>query len=246
MAHDAVPRAVIAVVAIVALSGCLTVGMAVDSQVASDGTIERYELQMNVSGQAYSMMQMAGGMQGGGGSSQFGSEQVEEDVRSNLTDEFSSVGDVQTNVTEGDESMRITIVLTDAVPAEGGNISVTTEGDTLVYRDEVFNRSFGQTAGTSMSDDGGSSGMMDGMEEPQLHLRYSLEMPGEIQDSNADSVEGSEATWNRSYVGDEMQDAGFTVEAESSTGGGGMPGFGATVALVALLAVALLATRRRR
>lgn len=243
----------LAVVAVVALSGCLTVGMGVDSTVASDGTIERYELRMNLSGQAYSMMAMASSMDGADGSDMGSLDDAEEDIRSNVTDEFESVGEVETNVTETDEYMAVTVVLHDAVPAEGGNISVSTEGDTVVYRDDTLNRTYGGPSASGFGDDGatddgsmdGMGGMMDGMEDPELHLSYRLEMPGEIEDSNADEVEGSVATWNRTYVGEEIDGAGFTAEAESTTGGG-LPGFGAVVAAVALLTVGLLGARRRR
>lgn len=249
------PRTVllVGIVAIVTLSGCLTVGLGVDSSVQSDGTIERYEMQMNMSGQGYTMMKSLESM-GTGNQSQSGFDDIEQDVENNVTSEFESVGDVETNVTETAERMVVTVVLHDAVPAEDGNITVSTEGDRLVYRDELLNRSFGD-AGPSLDSDGagdtddamegGMGGMMEDMPEPELRLTYRLEMPGEIQDSNADAVEGDVARWNRTYTGDEMDDAGFTVEAESATGSGGMPGFGPVAAVAALAAIGLIGARRR-
>lgn len=251
------PAVLVGIVAVVALSGCLTVGIGVDSAVQSDGTIERYEMQMNMSGQGYTMMKSLESM-GTTNGSQRGFEDVEQDVENNVTSEFTSVGDVETNVTETAERMVVTVVLHDAVPAESGNITVSTEGDRLVYRDELLNRSFDDAdpsmetggaadgAGDGGAMDGGMGGMMEDMPEPELQLTYRLEMPGEIQDSNADEVEGDVARWNSTYTGDEMEDAGFTVEAESATGSGGMPGFGAVAAVAALAAIGLIGARRRR
>lgn len=263
-------RALVALAALVAavlLGGCLTVGMGVDATVASDATIERYEIQMNLSGQGYTMMRGLGSM--GEGNDSGGLGDVERELEENVSEEFRSVGDVETNVTETAERMSITVVLHDAVPRDGGNLTVATEGDRIVYRDAILDRSFGDV-GPSMSGMGGASdgtdgdsggstdgtdamegtggmgGMMEDVPEPELHLTYRLEMPGAIQDSNADSVEGNVARWNRSYNGSEMEDAGFVARANASTGGGGLPGFGAAVAAIAVVLAGLAAGHRRR
>lgn len=222
------------------LSGCLTVGMGVDATVAGEDEIERYELQMNVSGGAYAAMQESG--QGLGGVSGR-AERTEAQIASNVTGLFDDVGEVETEVTERAERMTITVTIRDAVPSDGGDLTVTRDGGSLTYRDEVFDRSFG---GEAAGFEDPESGRLGEFGEPELHLRYALEMPGTVRDSNADTTDGAVARWNRSYTGDEIDDAGFVVRAESDVGGGGMPGFGAIVAVAVVLTVGLLATRRQR
>ncbi|RKD93326.1 hypothetical protein [Halopiger aswanensis] len=68
-----------------------------------------------------------------------------------------------------------------------------------------------------------------------------VEMPGEIRDSNALEEDGTAATW---HLHEEMPE---TLTVESGTGGGddGLPGFGPAVAICGFLLGTLLLARHR-
>lgn len=244
--------AAIAVAAIVVASGCLTV--TVDSTVNNDGTISEYQLTMEMPDQLFTQMQSSAEQEG---------TTLEEQLKSNYSQ--SSYGSVSVSVDEqpDQDTASITITLEDFDPNDfegtdfsGGSgeqtpapgessssdpqINVTVEEDRIVYVDDSFN--------APESDDGGDGGGDFGA---SFALEYSVTMPGQIveDETNADEIDGKTATWSRNGS-DVFSNTEIRAVSERSSGGGGglgLPGFGAGLAVVALLvaAGAMAAIRKR-
>lgn len=80
-----------------------------------------------------------------------------------------------------------------------------------------------------------------------LDFEYVVEMPGEIEETNADEVDGSTATWTYDFMEIDGQDDTFYVESGTDGNYSPMPGLGVAagiVGLVAALGVAAVRTRR--
>lgn len=80
-----------------------------------------------------------------------------------------------------------------------------------------------------------------------LDFEYVVEMPGEIEETNADEVDGSTATWTYDFTEIDGQDDTFYVESGTDGNYSPMPGLGVAagiVGLVAALGVAAVRTRR--
>jgi len=245
--------AAVAVAAIVVASGCLTV--TVDSTVNNDGTISEYQLTMEMPDQLFTQMQSSAEQEG---------TTLEEQLKSNYTQ--SNYGSVSVSVDEqpDKDTASITITLEDFDPSEfegtdfSGNtgqqtpapgeqssdpqINVTVEEDRIVYVDDSFNTPESDTGG-----DGGGGGFGG-----SFALEYSVTMPGQIieNETNADEIDGKTATWSRNGS-DVFSNTEIRAVSKPGSGGGGdglgLPGFGAGLAVVALLvaAGAMAAVRRR-
>lgn len=240
----------IALVAIVVASGCLTVS--IDSTVNDDGTIDRYETRMEVPAMVLDQMNQ---------SAQEDDMSLEESIRQGYDDD--NYGSISVDVRTENQQGIIEIVLEDFDPddiegsdfsggesqgegnpdpseqAAGPQIDVTVEEDRITYVDDSFDS---DTSTNGTDGDGEFSG--------SFSLQYTLTMPGPIieDETNADEIDGRTATWNESGS-DVLSNTEIRAASERSSGGGsflGLPGFGAGLALVALLVGAGLLTAARK
>lgn len=203
-------------------AGCAS--MSVDSTVAADGTIETYSIEVNTSTTVYGLL----------------TESAKDDGYDSLEESFLS--DVNRssyeNVTYDEEidgdSATISLTLTGFDPSASDSVNVTESDGKLVYEDTTFVNESAQ-----VTDD--QESYMSG-----LTLTYSLTMPGEITDSNADEVDGDTAEWTATGT-DAMTDTRVYAESEKPSGiVDSVPGFGVTAGVVALVAgLGVLALRRR-
>lgn len=241
--------------AIVLASGCLTV--AVDSQVNNDGTIDTYEIRMELPSMVYQQMQSQ---------AQENDTTLSESIKQGYNEENYGSISVETEQDQENNQGIITITLENFDPADiegsdfsGGNsggqgqgpnpeqqasgpqIDVTVEEERITYVDDSFNT---PENGSSDEDDGGQFG-------GQFTLEYTLTMPGPIIESetNADEIDGRTAKWNETGA-DVLSNTEIRAASERGSGGGGLglPGFGAGLAVVAMLvaAGAMAAVRKRR
>lgn len=123
----------------------------------------------------------------------------------------------------------MTVTLQDVDPAKMDNINVTTQGGTMIYEDTTFvNESYGPASSNMFAS--------------SMSVDYYLTMSTEIQNSNADSVNGNSAEWHESgaesYQGNRIY-AEANAPSILTT-----PGFGVGVAAVAMLLAAFLFARR--
>lgn len=187
--------------------------MSVDSTVAADGTIDTYSIELNTSTMVYGML----------------SESAKDDGYDSLKESFLS--DVNRSSYESvtyDEEINgdratVTFTLKGFDPSASDSIDVTETDGKLVYEDTTFHN-----ASAEVTDDQESytSG---------LTLTYSLTMPGEITDSNADEVDGNTAEWTETGA-DAMTGTRVYAESEKPSGVlGSVPGFGTAAALLALV-----------
>ena len=212
-------------VSVVLLSGCATIG--VESTVGADGTVEEYTVEIDTTRQVYGLLKQ--------GAERDGYDSLEESFTSDIND--SAVGEISYEEEIDGDDVTMTITMRDVDPSAMDNVSVSREDGRLTYVDETFyDESAEETAGGSESELAES--MASG-----FAVDYSLTMPGEIVDSNADEVDGNTAEWHATGSG-AFTETRIYAESEVPTSAFG-PGFGAVPALVGLLAAtALLAARR--
>jgi PGF-CTERM protein len=208
---------VAALVALVVASGCISYSY--DVSVNSDGTVERYELTLEMSETVFNQLENSG------------DSTLEERFRANHSADNYETIDFETGTTE-DGNRTITYILEGFDPgsvqdsSQASGVSTSVEDGTLSYTDSLDRLK---------EDNQAQQGNLVN------EIRYNLTMPGSIneENTNADSVDGSSASWERSNVPDE-------INAESETGGQGLPGFGPVAAVLALVAALAVAVSRRK
>lgn len=216
------PLAVAALALVLLLSGCATVS--VESDVAADGTIDRYELNLDTSTTVYSLLDQA--------AVDDGYASLAAQLRANIN--ASNAGNVSVNQTVDGDRASVTLVVTEWNPVDADRLNVTRTDGRVVYEDTTFyNASVNGGGGVDITD---------------FELRYVVNMPGDIQRAEgADSVNGSTATYEASGR-DAFTTTRVYVESDAPTGVLS-PGFGVApavvAALLASLAVAVAARRRR-
>ncbi len=213
--------------ALVLLGGCAQI--AVHSTVTADATIEEYRIQINTSRTVYGLIEQS--------AEEEGYESVRDAVMSDL--DLDDVGAESVDYDEdidGDE-VTMTFTFTNVDPTEFDNVSVTETEEAFVYEDRTFVQE-----GLGMQDQ--PEGNLSDAFGATLALDYYLTMPGEITDSNADEVDGNTAEWHETGT-DAFTDTRIYAESEKPTIVP-VPGFGATVAVlaIALLAASLVAASR--
>lgn len=223
--------AILSVVGMLALAGCLDVTMTVE--VSEDGDVDAMEMEMEMDAMLFEQFETEATEEG----HESVAEMFEADMLEDVDEEH--VGDVTTEIEELDDGdQRLTMQLTDVDPAGLDDVDITVEDGTIVYEDAdaIEEDEFDD------GDDAGMDGDFDEFEEQfedQISMEYVLVMPGEITDHNADEIseDGTTATW------DLMDTEAETVYAESEIEDDGIPGFGVAAALGALLLVAGLGAR---
>ncbi|MFP4590882.1 MAG: hypothetical protein ACLFMX_02715 [Halobacteriales archaeon] len=210
------------------LAGCLDVTHEVT--VRDDGTVEEYRLEMVMDEYVYNLLE----------AETEPGQSLEESIVNDTPEELpDDVGDVTADVDELDNGdYRLSIGISDFDPAETENITVEVEEDTIYYEDlSVEGGEFDQNE----TDDEFDLGEFD--PSSQVSYEYILTMPGEIQDSNADEVDGDTATWDvMELESDETVWAESAVPDDSSA----IPGLGVAAAVLAIGLAALGVARRRR
>lgn len=203
--------AMVALASLVALAGCGTVS--VTSEVEDAQTISTYEVRANMSTEAYSVM------------NEGAKEQGYDDVSSLIADRVGEPGapiDTSTNIT-GDRA-RVSVTATDVAPSNLTAVNMTVRDGRLYYHDRSF-------------------AVPDAVDESQSQyyqsvvVEYELTMPGEINSSTADEVDGDTATWRETGA-----DAFSSMNVSASSPApseAGAPGLGPLVAIVAFVVLGL-------
>lgn len=204
------------------LAGCAQV--TVHSTVNADGSIAEQTYQINMTRTAYGYLEES--------AEQDGYDSVEASIMSDLNE--SEREQIEYTEEYNGDTVTMTLTRTDFVPTGDDRISVTTEDGELVYED----LSFVDEAAAAEAETDFSQSITSGMS-----VDYYLTMPGEITDSNADVVDGNTAEWHESGS-EAFNDNRIYARSEKPTFSA-VPGFGAVGAVVALLAVALVAIRKR-
>lgn len=216
--------AIVGVVGLVVLSGCLSMSVEVD--VNNDGTINSMDMEMTMDQQVYQFMQSDAQDQG--------YDSVEDSFRDEINED--AWESVETDVSESENEVTLTISASNGDPAEIDFINVTVEEDSITYVDSEGFSSDGQTG------DGDLGEYMD-----QIEMEYTLHMPGEVTDTTGEiQDDGTTVMWTlQDHQGVEQFEA--TSERSEEDGSSGIPGFGGALAIAALLMtlVAFSVWRRR-
>lgn len=206
--------AVVAVVLLAGLSGCATISVTAD--VGGADTIDRYEMNISTSTTVYGFLDQA--------AQEDGYDDVGEMITSNASipeENFEYSEEI-----DGQEAM-MRVEISDVDVGSMPAISIEETDGQLVYEDTAF---YNASAAGAEPDSEIGSEMMSG-----FVLEYTLEMPGEITESNADEVEGNTATWTRTG-GDAFDNTSIEATSEASSSVLS-PGFGVIPAIVALLLI---------
>lgn len=213
--------AFLAVSALVLLSGCAS--LTIHSTVEADGTISEYQMNITTSREVYGFLEQS--------AEDEGYENVSESILSDIDE--SKAESVSYEETFAEDSVTMSITMEGFEPGNDSDISITTEDGTMTYVDETF---FNE----SYDPDSSESEMGEAM-GATLSVDYYLTMPGEITDSNADSVDGNTAEWHESGP-ESMEDNRIYAESEIPTTSS-LPGFGPIVAILALIGGGILLSR---
>lgn len=211
--------AILVVIGLILLSGCAQIS--VHSTVTASGEISEYKLQINTSRTVYGFLEQS--------AEEEGYDSVKESVLADMNESQREQITYEEEFNGNDVTM--TFLAEDLDPSTSNTISVEKRDGKIVYRDTTFLNESATGADAPSSEL--SRSMLSG-----LAVDYYLTMPGEITDSNADSVDGNTAEWH------ETGSDAFTsleVQAESEAPSVfGVPGMGTVSALVAFGLVAII------
>jgi len=188
----------------------------VDATVDGDGTVASYDVTLEMTPTVYDRLQSRADDQGYDSVESYLLSDVNTSRMANYTYEQSI-----------DENVTITVSFVDWSPGPESDVSTTVEDGNLTYVDRTF----------VTVQENSSIALGDG-----VAVEYRLTMPADITNSNADLVTNDTAVWE--YGANEPVEEPMRAESPAPTSAFG-PGFGVGTALVALLAVALVASRRR-
>ena len=214
--HRRKVAAVGVVLLLVGLAGCLS--MAVETTVASDGTIEETTAEIEMDGMLFDMLEEEGDFE----------EDVREDVHEDAWGWFEYDEEELDN---GD--VLVTITAQDGDPDKIDDIDVTVdeEADQITFVDyDGFE---------AVEDDEMDEEFLD-----EITFEYTVNMPGEVVEANGEiQDDGQSVVWtNDEHAGTET----FEVTSERSSSDGFGNGFGPVVGILALalLAGGALVARR--
>jgi PGF-CTERM protein len=220
--------AVAALVTLVAASGCISYSY--DVSVNADGTVERYELTLEMSESVFNQLENSG------------DSTLEERFRANHSADNYETVDFETGTTD-DGNRTITYILEGFDPedvqesSQASGVSIGVEDGTLSYTD---------TLDRLKEDNQAQDGNL------VSRVRYNLTLPGEVDAgaTNADSVDGSTVSWESTSVPEEFRAESELPETTTASdesgddGGQSLPGFGPVAAVLALLGAIAVARRR--
>lgn len=202
-----------ALTAALILAGCATV--TVNSDVAADGSLDTYQLELETPPQIYATL-----------NDQAQSEGYESFAGQLLGQvDNSSAESISTNVNRSGENVTLSITLEGYTPSNNSAVTINKSNGTMVYSDSQF---LNQSSGDEESSTSGS-----------INVDYYLEMPGEIQNTTAQNVSGSTAEWHGTYAS--LTDTRIYAESEVSESSSFGPGFGPVSVLIAVLLVGSIA-----
>lgn len=170
------------VVFLLLFAGCATV--AVDSEVGADGTVNRYEVSAELTGEAFDRLQT----------------RVEDDgydsVEAWARDQFneSRYDGFQYDESRSGGNVTLSVVVKGWDPGPDSRVAVNASGENVTYRERV------------PSDFSSAS------------VTYTVDMPGEIHDHNADRLENGNSTAVWSFGRNEAGGQQLVVESDKSGG----------------------------
>lgn len=180
-ARPAVLGAIICV--LIFTSGCIDV--AVTSSVNGAGELERHEMTLSMTGTVYAMM-VQSATSGGYASVEEMIEHPRDQTGPDPAFDYRETWDRDTD--------RVTMIVTARNPnamREKKDVSVVRDGDYLVYREDMSALAGSSSSSQAQNPYASQLGSM-------FTVRYTLTMPGEIVESNADTINGNTAEWHRS------------------------------------------------
>ena len=217
--------AIVAIGVMIALSGCATVE--VTAEVGDENTLDRYEVDISTSTFVYGLLD----------------EEAQEDGYDGIEDQL--VGDIdvdddriefETEI-DGDDA-RMSLEIQEVPASELDDITLEETDGMLRYTDTAF---------AEEADEPAEDEEMDDFAEDMLSgfvFDYTVIMPSEVTDSNADQVDGNTATWTETGA-DAFEDSEVYAESEAPSALS-VPGFGVVPAVLAILSVVgMLAISRR-
>ncbi|MFB6162648.1 MAG: hypothetical protein ABEJ86_04305 [Halococcoides sp.] len=152
------------VIALVAVTGC--VQASVNADVGADGMIDRYKMNVTMSGDVHQRLESRASSQG--------YDSVGPYLVRDLND--SAIGSKSFATNRHGDQVSTIVTLSNVDPAGVEQVSTTKENGTLTYVDRTFKTSSRVSSISS--------------------VHYTLEMPGEITEASTNDVEGSTAEWH--------------------------------------------------
>lgn len=198
---------------LILVSGCFT--MDVHATAHEDGTVSDYRIEFTTSSFMYGLM----------------TESAKENGYANFREYVeaeATFGDISYDEAWEDDIVTLTVQCNNPIIPDAQKWVVTEEEGYLIYKDL---RLLGGADEIDTSNEF-SEAMLS-----SCTLHYSLEMPGEIVESNANTFKGKSAEWH--LTGSDIFEIPIYAKSEIPTPS--IPGFGA---LLALLACAFIALRR--
>ena len=136
------------IVLTVALSGCLNIGVSVDSDVKSAEELSKYEVTMRINGSGWEQIEAMSEMSGGQPQTP-PREQMKQNMRENITNAFKSTGNTNVQARNLTDGIEVTATVEDAVPKNSSNITLRKmDNGSILYHDNV-EMTLGMSGGTS-------------------------------------------------------------------------------------------------
>ncbi|MFW6152775.1 MAG: LppM family (lipo)protein [Halobacteriota archaeon] len=217
-----------ALIALVLLAGCLDMTMEVT--VEEEGTLD-LDSEVIIDSMLASMIESE--LDGEG------PDAIAEDFANDMEADGWNVVEYEGEETD-DGDVRVTISARDTDPAELETISVDVEDDRITY---VESEGFGDDLEDGF-DDGELGDDYDVDDEilDSIQLRYVVNMPGDIVETNGEQTDDRTVEWT---LADHAGTEEFEVTSEIADDAFPIPGFTPAIALVALVLVSLFALRAR-
>ena len=213
--------AIISVVFVLVLAGCLSV--TVEVSVGSDGDIDEMQVEMTMDEFVFEMMEE--------GAQEDGYESLEAQFSADIEEEEWGSFDYSEE-REGDDVI-ITMTANDGDPDNLDDISIVIEDDEMTYTD---------ADGFATDEDDEE---LDEFRD-QIEMEYILNMPGEIVESNGDvSEDGDSVSWNFHDHGD-VDAFTATAEVPEDAEDDSIPGFSIPLVLAVFVLMGIGAVGSRR
>lgn len=199
--------AVLGVIAIVLLTGCLN--MTVEVDVGDDGSLEEMYTEIDMNQLLYDSLQTQ--------AQQDGYESVGESLLDDADEDAWS--NIQYDQTETDDGVVIEITASDGDPSAVDGLSVSVEDGQVTFTDSDGFQGFAGE-GQDLSEF-----------EEQIEMEYVVNMPGPVSDSNGNVEGDSTVRWT---LAEHRGVGSFEATSDIEESSDGSPGFGLVPGLVAL------------
>jgi len=215
-------------------AGCIKIGISEDTKVDKDGNIDHAKISYTTDKAGYGLLKTQ--------AKSAGFTTVKDLFTKNISKSLGS--DIAYTETWNSDKSSVTISLErfgPFTPTSDSKMSIQNIDGNLVYKDDTYYNPSATGSSSTKTTSGLSAAQTKKLADMMLSgitLDYSVEMPGNIIDSNADTVTDNKAEWHA--AGADVFNTKIYAKSEVPL----LPGFEALIAVVGLITVCLVRKKR--